>query len=90
MPESAATTYLLPKQFSVYTSADGKKYKLLSTQNIQVPKSAEAAAVVKISAAKKAQARYVKVVATSTGVCPSWHAGNGGKAWLFCDEITVE
>jgi hypothetical protein len=80
----------LPKQFSVYTSADGEKYKLLSTQNIQVPKSAEAAAVVKISATKKAQARYVKVVAANTGVCPTWHAGNGGKAWLFCDEITVE
>ena len=80
----------LPKHFSVYTSADGKKYKLLSAQNVGVPKSAESAGVVKISAAKKAQARYVKIVAISTGVCPIWHAGNGGKAWLFCDEITVE
>jgi hypothetical protein len=80
----------LPKQFSVYTSVDGKKYQLLTTQKVATPKSAEAAGVVKISAAKKAQARFVKVVATNTGVCPSWHAGNGGKAWLFCDEITVE
>jgi hypothetical protein len=69
---------------------DGKKYQLLTTQKVATPKSAEAAGVVKISAAKKAQARFVKVVATNTGVCPSWHAGNGGKAWLFCDEITVE
>jgi hypothetical protein len=80
----------LPKQFSVYTSVDGKKYQLLTTQKVATPKSAEAAGVVKISASKKAQARFVKVVATNTGVCPSWHAGNGGKAWLFCDEITVE
>ena len=43
-----------------------------------------------ISATKKVKARFVKVVAINTGVCPSWHAGNGGKAWLFCDEITVE
>ena len=80
----------LPKQFSVYTSVDGKKYQLLTTQKVAAPKSAEAAAVVKINATKNAKARFVKVVATSTGVCPIWHAGNGGKAWLFCDEISVE
>jgi hypothetical protein len=43
----------LPKQFSVYTSVDGKKYQLLSTQKMTAPKSAEAADVVKISATKK-------------------------------------
>ena len=80
----------LPKQFSVYTSMDGKKYQLLTTQKVAVPQSSEAAGVVKISTTKKVQARFVKVVATNTGVCPSWHAGNGGKAWLFCDEITVQ
>jgi len=57
---------------------------------LQHQKVLEAAGVVKISASKKAKARYLKVVATNTGICPSWHAGNGGKAWLFCDEITVE
>jgi hypothetical protein len=39
---------------------------------------------------KDVKARYVRVRATSIGVCPPWHAGAGGKAWLFCDEITVE
>jgi len=24
------------------------------------------------------------------GVCPEWHKGAGGKAWLFVDEIFVE
>ena len=36
------------------------------------------------------RARYVRVHAHSIGVCPPWHAGAGGKAWLFCDEITIE
>jgi len=35
-------------------------------------------------------ARYVKVKAKNIGVCPEWHAGAGGKAWLFVDEIVVE
>ena len=36
------------------------------------------------------EARFVRVRAESIGVCPSWHAGKGGKSWLFCDEISVE
>ena len=39
---------------------------------------------------KDVNARYVRVRATSIGVCPPWHAGAGGKPWMFCDEITVE
>lgn len=35
-------------------------------------------------------ARFIHVLAKNLGVCPSWHAGAGGKAWLFADEIIVE
>jgi len=45
----------LPKQFSVYTSVDGKKYQLLTAQKVAAPKSAEAAGVVKIIATKNAK-----------------------------------
>ncbi len=34
-------------------------------------------------------AQYLKVKVKNTGVCPDWHTGKGGKAWLFVDEITV-
>lgn len=36
------------------------------------------------------RARYVRVKARNVGVCPDWHPGAGGKAWLFCDEIIIE
>ena len=35
-------------------------------------------------------ARYVKVRAKNRGVCPDWHKGAGGKAWIFIDEIIIE
>lgn len=35
-------------------------------------------------------ARYVRIVARGLITCPPWHAGAGNKAWLFCDEISVE
>jgi hypothetical protein len=36
------------------------------------------------------KARYVRVFARNLGVCPPWHLGRAGKAWLFVDEIVVE
>ncbi len=35
-------------------------------------------------------ARYIHVKAKSIGTCPTWHKGAGDKAWIFCDEISVE
>jgi beta-galactosidase len=36
------------------------------------------------------QMRFVRVLARSIGVCPVWHRGAGGKAWIFVDEMTIE
>lgn len=41
------------------------------------------------AAAGSVAARYVRVRAANLGVCPGWHRGAGGKAWLFADEILV-
>jgi len=35
-------------------------------------------------------ARYIRISAESILKCPDWHAGAGGKAWLFTDEIIVQ
>jgi non-lysosomal glucosylceramidase len=51
----------------------------------------ELAAVKDITAkVKPIRARYVRVRAKNVGVCPPWHPGAGGKAWLFMDEIAVK
>lgn len=34
-------------------------------------------------------ARYIKVSYKSIGTCPPGHKGNGGKAWFFTDEISI-
>ncbi len=36
------------------------------------------------------KARYVRIVAKNIGTCPPGHMGEGGKAWLFIDEIIIE
>ena len=39
---------------------------------------------------EKIDARYIHVYAKNVGVCPPWHHGSGGKAWLFIDEILIK
>ena len=34
--------------------------------------------------------RYVRVRAASRRICPDWHIGVGGPAWIFADELVVE
>jgi len=35
------------------------------------------------------EARYVSVKAKNAGICPAWHHGAGGGAWIFADEIEI-
>jgi alpha-L-fucosidase len=34
--------------------------------------------------------RYIHINAKNIKTCPEWHKGAGEKAWLFCDEISIE
>ena len=34
--------------------------------------------------------RFIRVFAKNIGICPEWHRGTGGKAWIFADEIVVK
>ena len=34
--------------------------------------------------------RYIKIRAQNRKVCPDWHPGSDGKAWIFSDEIIIE
>ncbi|MBT7095138.1 MAG: glycoside hydrolase family 92 protein, partial [Bacteroidetes bacterium] len=35
-------------------------------------------------------ARYIRFKAKNKGICPIWHKGAGGKAWVFVDELIIE
>lgn len=36
------------------------------------------------------RAKYIRIHAENIGTCPPGHPGEGGKAWLFTDEIIIE
>lgn len=37
----------------------------------------------------KTKTRYIKITAKNIGICPDWHPGKGGNAWIFADEIII-
>lgn len=80
----------LPVKLKAYISNDGKEYELLDESTVPVPQQPEENERKVIAITKPAKVRFVKIIAESIGTCPSWHSGNGGKAWLFADELTIE
>ncbi|MBC8182184.1 sulfatase-like hydrolase/transferase [candidate division KSB1 bacterium] len=80
----------LPSKLEIYVSVDGKKYDLVQKFKEKLKISPKAKIKNYEAKVKTRPVRYVNVKARNVAVCPDWHPGAGGKAWLFVDEIIVE
>lgn len=80
-----------PRNVEYSVSPDGIIFQTVASINNEVPDN-QPGNLIKDFAAKVANisARYVRVRAKNIGVCPEWHIGAGGKAWLFVDEVVVD
>jgi hypothetical protein len=81
----------LPVNVSIYSSADGQNYSLLETIGHTIPMDAEGQLTHTFSAVfDTLETRYLKVIAKSTGLLPSWHHAAGGESFIFADEIVIQ
>lgn len=81
----------LPAQVEVSLSLDGKDFFVNKTIVNDIPqKNAEIILKDFTTDFNFVRARFIKVVGKNIKICPEWHPGAGGKAWLFIDEIVVE
>ena len=81
----------LPASVEFAVSEDGDNFKVVTTLENDISQKQEGTFLKEfVAALDNVQARYVQVKAKSIGVCPPWHAGAGGKVWLFCDEIVIQ
>jgi predicted alpha-1,2-mannosidase len=80
-----------PIEVSFSISSDGKDYRMMGVID-NYPDRATINDGVKYFEVLVfgAPARYIRVRAKSMGLCPPWHHGAGGAAWLFADEVIVE
>lgn len=80
----------LPRAIEVEVSKDGKSFQKIGTAtNPEEWNGSEDTQRKSLTVAKSGSTRYLRVTALSQKVCPKGHAGEGGKAWLFCDEISL-
>ncbi len=89
--ENQGSWIFLPTQVEILISKNGKIFKSIGILKEDEIKSPEKRNTILIE--KKftnVNSRYLKVIAKNIGQCPKGHAGEGGKAWLFVDEIIVE
>jgi hypothetical protein len=81
----------MPREVVFELSEDGRSFEqVASVANDVSDRTEEVLTKDFASAITPRRARYVRVRAKTYGTIPQWHAGAGGSAWIFIDEIIVE
>ncbi len=83
---------VFPNEVEYFISADGKNFKSVGkvTNDVKADNYDTQLKKFDLSADKPQTAKFVKVVAKNFGKLPEWHAGAGGDAFIFIDEINVK
>jgi hypothetical protein len=79
-----------PRSVEFAVSADGLAWETVAQVELTLEADPETATQLVAAEVQTGPVRYVRVRARNLGRCPDWHAGAGGKAWLFADEIVLE
>ncbi len=88
--QSNKSWIFFPDSVTFSLSSNGKKFHSINEQLNQDPKKTENDVIKQFSQTfPDTPARFVRVRAKNTGVCPPWHEGKGEPCWLFADEIAV-
>ena len=78
----------MPDSVEFFVSSDGVNFINVGVVRNDVPqKDPDPVKKDFVVSFDKKTTRYIKMVAKNIGICPPWHDGAGGKAWLFIDEI---
>ena len=81
----------LPVEVEYHASVDGKMFVPVSAIRTElIPEEQGSRTEEYFASFPEVTTRYIRIIARGLGTCPPWHAGAGGKAWLFCDEVIVE
>lgn len=81
----------MPTRVEFELSPDGLNYTKLPALLSPVSEQDESLSIRDfVSNFPQQRARYVRMKAYTYGTIPAWHAGAGGQAWVFVDEIIVE
>ncbi|MBT4401862.1 MAG: sulfatase [Bacteroidetes bacterium] len=80
-----------PETVQISVSSDGKKFIALPVKLDKERAEGGVAFIHHFNAeTNNLSVRFIRVYAKNVAICPGWHPGDGGKAWMFVDEIIIE
>jgi len=79
-----------PQTIEFAVSVDGSDWRIVHQDRLTTVILPESGTHRFSADLETAAIRFVRVRARNLGLCPDWHVGAGGKAWLFVDEIVIE
>mgnify|MGYP002712950771 CR=1 FL=1 len=82
-----------PTQVRCLGSQNGKTFKPLGDYQFKIASPSEEVTVKTVEfEPNKNSYRYIKIIAKKRGELPAWHIGyrDGGRSWIFVDEITIQ
>jgi len=85
-----ASWIFLPVEIKVLWSADGNEYYEFASSKDKADGVPEEVNKYTYRFQNDVEARYIRIFAKNIGACPEGHSGEGGKAWLFTDEIIIQ
>ncbi|MCB0743673.1 MAG: chitobiase/beta-hexosaminidase C-terminal domain-containing protein, partial [Ignavibacteriae bacterium] len=89
--ENKSSWIFLPAQVQLFASNDLNNFnKIGSIESNQIKSPEKRNRTLIEQSFTNTNFRYLKITAKNIQYCPKGHAGEGGKAWLFIDEILVE
>jgi hypothetical protein len=81
----------MPDYVEYYYSLDGKSFKKLGKVKSPVAENDWDAQSHDFRLLfSPLNARYIKVLGKSKGMCPDWHKGAGNPCWIFADEVVIK
>ena len=82
---------LRPDEVEIYTSTDGKSYKMTNAFPVTTEVTQKGNFVFRERfATPTLSTRYLKIVVKNPGLIPEGYPGSGYDSWIFMDEIVVE
>ena len=79
-----------PTKIEIAISKNGNDFKTIKKMTYEIDISPAHETKEFSTTLNGEEIRFIKVKATNLSVCPQWHPGAGGKAWVFVDEIVVK
>ncbi len=88
--ENQNSWIFFPENIRFFISNDNIKFRQVANFNHEIKPSIKMDAQIFKEDLVNENCRYIKVYAKNIKVCPDWHRGKGGKAWIFIDEIFIK